>query len=503
MGLKNLMTAGSLKQWALPLLIPALFFVLVRWVFSTPVFEFDTDEGFNLMKALLLDQGYDLYRQIWSDQPPLFTHVLSSVMHIFGYHVESGRVLVLLSACLLLWSAFLFLRIASGTAQAFLGTLAILWIPNFLKLSYSVMIGLPAIALAMTSLAALAAWHRKRSTLLLGFSALFLGLSVLTKGFTLLLLPIFLIGILCSSYPYNKNEAPPFSRRALPAAVFSAVFALTLIGLIWLLIGLDHIQALLQTHLLARHAEQYRNFNLLRALGNHEWQLFSAALAGSLIALRQRRWLLLYPVSWMTVAAVMLSQHTPVWRHQLLLVTVPAAMLVPMVAEAGWHMLQPKIHRGSLSWRGVIAALLILFFLYDIGGAVLETRSRYHGTDQKALWNWQLTAAMAVYAPHTRWVVTDRPMFAFRSGLPVPPELAVLSDKRLKTTSIEQELPQILHRVQPEQVALARFQWPRMLPYLRQHYRLVYSCPGGSLFLRSDFWRVPVDRMEAEPLHRH
>ncbi len=500
MVLKNLMTAGSLKQWALPLLIPALFFVLARWVFSTPIFEFDTDEGFNLMKALLLDQGYDLYAQIWSDQPPLFTHVLAFIMDIFGYHVEPGRVLVLLSACLLLWGAFLYLRIASGTAQAFLGALAILWIPNFLKLSYSVMIGLPAIALAMISLASLAAWHRKRSTLLLGFSALFLGLSVLTKGFTLLLLPIFLSGILLSSYTGGKEAS--YGRRCLPVAVFSAVFTMTLVGLIWLLIGLDHIQALLQTHLLARHAEPYRNFNLLRALGNHEWQLFSAALAGSLIALRQRRWLLLYPVSWMTVAAVMLSQHTPVWRHQLLLVTVPAAMLVPMVAEAGWNMLQPKIHKGFLSWRGVIAALLILFFLYDIGGAVLETRSRYRGTDQKALWNWQLTAAMAVYAPHTRWVVTDRPMFAFRSGLPVPPELAVLSDKRLKTTSIEKELPQILRQVQPEQVALARFQWPRMLPYLQQHYRLVYSCPGGSLFVRSDLRRIPTDRMEAEPLHR-
>jgi len=65
---------------------------------------------------------------------------------------------------------------------------------------------------------------------------------------------------------------------------------------------------------------------------------------------------------------------------------------------------------------------------------------------------------------------------------------------------LSEELPQILRQVQPELVAPARFQWPRMLPHLGQHCRLVYSCPGGSLFLRSDLRRVSVDRMEAENL---
>jgi len=484
MYLKNLFNTKSLKQWALPLLIPILFFGLTLWLFSTPVFEFDPDEGFNLMKALLLDQGYDLYSQIWSDQPPLFTHVLASVMHFWGYNVECGRVLVLLSACALLWGAFLYLRAAAGTAQAFLGTLAIIWIPNFLTLSYSVMIGLPAIAMAMIALAALSAWHRNRSTLLLALSALFLGLSVLIKGFTFFLFPIFSLGVVLSLYGSEKAEH--FCQRYWPAMFFFTVFAVTLIGLTCLLIGLDNIQVLLQPHLLARHAEKYKTFNLFRALGNHEWQLFLIAMAGSIIAVRQRRWLLLYPIAWAMVAVAILSQHNPVWRHQVLLVTVPAAMLVPSAAETFWKLLQPSFNKDFVNWRTAIVILLITFFFYDVSKSVLKTHSRYCGDNTKVLWNWQMTAAMAMYAPQTRWVVTDRPMFAFRNGLPVPPELAVLSDKRLWTTSIEKQLPQIIRQVQPEQVVLARFQWPQMLPYLQQHYKLVLSHPGMSLFVRSD-----------------
>ncbi|MFA5322390.1 MAG: hypothetical protein WC373_06910 [Smithella sp.] len=482
--LKNQHIIKRLKDWALPLLIPVLFFSLIILVFSTPVFEFNPDEGGNLMKAMLLDQGYNLYSQIWSDQPPLFTHALAWLMHFWGYDVECGRVLVLLSSCLLLWGAFLFLRIAAGTGQALIGTMVLTWIPHFLQLSYSVMNGLPAMALAMMALAALAAWHRSHSPMLLILSALLLVLSVLIKVFTIFLFPIFFLGIALSLY--GSNEAGFSCQRYRPAILFFSAFAAVLMGLSWLLIGFDNIQALLQPHLLARHVEKYKNITLYTVFRHHDWQLLFLALAGSIIAIRQHRWLLLYPVAWATVAAVILSQHNPVWTHQLLLVTVPAAMLVPSTLEAFWKLLKPPINKGFLNWRGAIIVLLIILCFHDATKLVLRTQARYRVVKTKVVWNWQMAATMAMYAPQTRWVVTDRPMFAFRNGLLVPPGLAVLSDKRLQTSSLEKQLPQIIRQVQPEQVALARFQWPQMLPYLRQHYKLVFSAPGLSLFVRSD-----------------
>ena len=77
-------------------------------------FEFSSDEGVNLMKSMLMDNGYKLYGQIWSDQPPLFSYLLAGVMRITGYNVAPARTLVLIFACLLLWAAIQFMRLILG-----------------------------------------------------------------------------------------------------------------------------------------------------------------------------------------------------------------------------------------------------------------------------------------------------------------------------------------------------------------------------------------------------
>ncbi len=46
--------------------------------------DWDYDEGINLMKVLLVDRGYALYTDIWSDQPPLLTAMLSWWFKPFG-----------------------------------------------------------------------------------------------------------------------------------------------------------------------------------------------------------------------------------------------------------------------------------------------------------------------------------------------------------------------------------------------------------------------------------
>ena len=49
----------------------ALFFLLVILVFPIwQSFQIDADEGVNLGKAMLVEQGFELYNEIWSDQPP-------------------------------------------------------------------------------------------------------------------------------------------------------------------------------------------------------------------------------------------------------------------------------------------------------------------------------------------------------------------------------------------------------------------------------------------------
>ena len=65
--------------------VPGLFFLFVwSWHPFHDVFEFDPDEGNNVIKALMLAEGHALYAEIWSDQPPLFTHLLRGWFALTG-----------------------------------------------------------------------------------------------------------------------------------------------------------------------------------------------------------------------------------------------------------------------------------------------------------------------------------------------------------------------------------------------------------------------------------
>ena len=82
-------TNGREKRWFefffTHVFFPLVFvLIVVSFYPAREKFEIGSDEGINLMKAMLVQRGYSLYGDIWSDQPPLFTHLLSAVMRTFG-----------------------------------------------------------------------------------------------------------------------------------------------------------------------------------------------------------------------------------------------------------------------------------------------------------------------------------------------------------------------------------------------------------------------------------
>ena len=91
---------------ARPVLFAGAFVTAVLSLTSfLDVYEFDPDEGNNLIKALLLDRGYG-FGEIWSDQPPLHTYLLAMVFNLVGWEVAYGRVLTLLFAGLLVFAVY-------------------------------------------------------------------------------------------------------------------------------------------------------------------------------------------------------------------------------------------------------------------------------------------------------------------------------------------------------------------------------------------------------------
>lgn len=501
---------NKISRWILPAAFAA--FVLLFFPFRF-VFEFNPDEGLHLMRSLLQVRGYELYSEIFSDQPPLFTWALSTLFSVFGFNVNLGRLLVLSLSTLLVGSAVAYLQESWGTPHAISAWAILMLLPKYMELSVSVMISLPAIALAVASFYALTRWHRNRSRLALILSAAALAFSVMTKLFTGVLVPIFAAGILISEF---KNRPTESWRGKLEAvSIWSLVFGLLVLVTALLGVGPKNLPQLLNVHLSALDTDRYLirrethsiNYVLREAVGI----LVLAFLAG-LIALKRRKWSAVYLMAWAIFAYAVLTQILPVWSHHQLLVSIPAAILAAILLgettvtlttylrlrkEVDLHLV---LHAIGLLGAVAILGIRWLALAPQVTSRLPNLRYRVHEAEVQ---EYEILALMWKYADRTDLVVTDRPMYAFRIEKPVPPELAVISEKRLWAGSITQaQIIDIINDQQPEQVLLIRFPLKEVEMALEPDYEPIYYLEHWRLFLRADQLSQVGEAQMAIPLSK-
>jgi len=479
------------------ILVPLAFFILMLFKFPFQGrFEFDTDEGINLMKALLVMKGHPLYSEIWSDQPPLFTYMLAGWFRLFGLNVDAGRVLVLLLASLLLGSAMLVLRKTWGPWHSLAGAALVAIVPYFLPLSLATMIGLPSIAFALVSLERLSDWHLHRRRNALWLSAIFLGLSILTKLFTAFLAPLFLLGLFWAEYKRPENYRR-WDKILLPGFQWAVVLGILIGGVLLFLVKPGNLSQLWSPHLAAGQSSYLQAYSQIDPLGKQlesSLPILFLALIGGCWIFSSRRWLALYPLIWSLIAALLLSKYSLVWYHHLLIITLPAALLAAIAVGEGLAQLSTLFFvRPFRIVPGILWILTLVGAIWVFTTKIPEAREQFlppepeHPIFGEATRDEKLVGRMADYAPLTEWVVTDLPMYAFRAGLPVPPELAVLSTKRLETGALtEQQIIEVVRAYQPEQVLLGRFKFPTLEQSLQSEYVMIYSKSRKRLYLRND-----------------
>lgn len=483
------------SKLVLPVSVALIFILLVLlFVPFRDKFQFDRDEGFSLMKTMMVMRGYALYDPIWSDQPPLLTYLLVLVFNGFGLGVNVARLTVLLMSSTLLWACFQFLRMVWGTVHAIAGALLIILLPFYMVLSVSVMEGLPSIAFAMLSLLAVTAWHLNRRYIWLVLSALAFVGSVFIKFFTGFLLPIIILGILLSEF-YHARDRLSIPDLMRPVGAWIGVFSIFSIMTVLLFIGIGNLNQLYQSHSLAVDAFQREIFTINYHLRDSMTVLF-LSLFGILFAILAKRWLSLYLILWMGIAYIIVARHSPVWYHHQLLITIPAAMLggIAVGETVRWipHVLRKLEFINIRSLVSVLTLGAFALVLYDqIPDIFPEFKSGANRSDSPLRASSLLEDAYSYvqeYAPETRWMITDVPMFAFRFGIPIPPNLVVFSTKRLKTNLLtEEELLNTIQDYYPEQVLL-REKVPAVEPYLDRNYQLVYTRRDLDLYIRNDLY---------------
>lgn len=452
----------------------------------------DFDEGINVIKGLLVNEGYELYKEIWNDQPPLYTYMLSTLYSFAGYSLAVSRLSTIFLSGMLMWACVQYLRFTWGNLTAVVGAFLLFLLPMYNSLSAKIMVGLPAIAFAMVSVLFITLWHMRRRKVWLVLAGLFLGLSTLTKLFTGLLAPIFLIGLLADEYPHLKNDRN--GRRFLqPAVIWGLSFSAVIIFAVLVFIKLENLTQLIAPHLSAREidvfqAEEFTISHYMKAV----LDLILLALLGLIIGLWRKSWLTLYPGAWMVTAYILLSRHAPVWAHQHLLVTVPATMLASIAVGDAIRFLFLKQKKWKADWLVVLLRVIplivivrycVVYFPIAIQDFDLHPQVGLRETSSEIA----VLSKMNDYADETHWIVTDLPIFAFWLRKPVPPELAVFTSKRLRSGNLtEQEVIDVIIAYKPEQVMLGRFEMHSVYEYLDENYQQVYDKNQYVLYVRPD-----------------
>ena len=474
--------------------IPIIFVMIILFFFPfRNRFEFDGDEGIQLMKSMLVMKGYPLYDQVWSDQPPLMTYILVPVLKIFGMEVNVGRFTVLILSACLIWASFEFLRIVWGNLHAIAGAVLILLLPLYMTLSVSVMIGLPSLTFAMFSILSVAVWHIHRQTIFVVLSALAMSISTQIKLFSGFLIPIILIGLLLDEFHQHRRN---FDFRVLMRPVLLWIFIFTAITLVitYFFVGLENLEQLYMAHLRAVDARWAETYTINYHLRDSKSMLF-LSMFGMIFTLLAKRWLTLYLVAWLGTAYLLLYFYTPVWDHHQLLVTLPAAMLAGISIGECIHWFSANVDtRNFINIRSVLpilalgALMLVLYnqipdFFHQLEIGANLTSSPLQGAGEI---KEDVFERAKEYSGDTHWIVTNMTIIPFRLNLPVPPNLVVFSSKRLKTNLIsEEEILQTIQDYSPEQVFISS-RIEGINPYLEENYHLTYNARKLDFYIRND-----------------
>jgi 4-amino-4-deoxy-L-arabinose transferase-like glycosyltransferase len=503
--------------WVGPLCAPLLFVLALSQV--TPLgtaFGYYGNEGFNLMKALLTVEGHGLYREVWSDQPPLFTFLLAGLFKLFGFSILAARLMVLFFGAVLVLAFLQIVQPKIGMLATWAALTLLLFSPNFMQLSVSAMIMIPSLALALLAVWALLRYRENHQRGYLLLSGVCLALSLQTKMDTLLLLPacvleLFLIRRQTRKPVPSPNEdghltPAPDARSPLtrPAGTLSPrrgegrgegagspsfLWLGTVVGgflLVALMLGWN-TDFLVGTHLGAPTRTAFSptgNVALTNMLVAEQGTNL-LALAGVTLVLWRKRWDLLFPVVWLATELIVRSWHRPFWPYHYLHLAVPLAWLAGIALKLGWDWLLTfdLVAFKKPPFKGAVA-LLLFSLLLSLAAVDLPDHARrewvqLHPTDPPSA--WKIVQLMKDRQASTRWVFADNVMYPFYAGLPVPPEIAVLSAKRLQAGLITHaEILDVLRRYRPEQAVLQQSIFgDKIMTYLKEHYML--KLEDGSL----------------------
>ena len=463
------------------------------------------DEGFALAKATLCLKGFKLYTEVWNDQPPLHTFLLTQILKHIGPSILGPRILTVAFAAILLTAVFLMALRVNGLLVAATATDLVIASPGFLELSSSCMVEIPALAPTIVALCLLLASRPNRWPIAEIVSGVLFGVALQTKFNAAIYLPLagFIVWLRDRKAPSLNTERASLLRReekfvegrtmdsakfvpsfgasslAQSLALFAASVVLGFFAVGYVVGETAYLLEFKQAwsaHVASAKSFEYgspedRPFDWTILLKN--WDATIPALVGIVASLRRIRtdFDAIIPSAWLTLTFVVFATHRPWWSYYYIHDAIPLCWC----AAIGFATVAQRVNpRRSPALFAVLVGFALCALPW-VGSRLYLQVSGIRNSPQT--YSSLVLTEVERFKPFTQFMYTDQRVYSFHTGIPIPPKLAVLSLKRLWSGDLTNEkIAGELASIKPGLILLANDS--RALPFddlLRSEYRLVYQ----------------------------
>lgn len=469
--------------------------------------QIGADEGFELTKATLCRHGYKLYAEVWNDQPPLHTYLITQVLKHLSPAVSGPRPVTVAFTTVLLGVLFLIIHRTSGLMVAGLACALVMGSPGFLELGSSCMLEIPALALALAALCVLVVVRETRWRLAEMLAGVLFGLALQMKLVTMILLPLAALIIWLRrrgsvpadipppapttggerKNPHSRDPVKPRgpSRTFFPTGtvraglLFATSLGISFVAIALLVTGgayLHHFQQSWSSHFAPARSFEYGSpedhpFDWSVLLKN--WDATIPALLGITVSLGKLRKMPMaaLPTVWLALMLAVFATHKPWWPYYYLHVAIPLCWC----AALGWEAFGRRVRAAGGPGPRLFFAMLAVCAAGWMGLRVYLQVMGIRRSPQT--YSSLVLKEIERLKPFTRFMYSDDSIYSFHAGIPMPPELAVVPLKRLWSGDLTNaRIIERMRAVSPEVVLLRND--TREVPFqdmLEAEYRVVYQ----------------------------
>ncbi len=391
--------------------------------------QIGADEGFELAKATLSLNGFKLYSEVWNDQPPLHTFLITQILEHLSPSILGPRLLTSLCTAILLTSLFFIVLRLNGLLTAALATGLLIASPGFVELSSSCMLEIPALAPVVAALCLLLLCPPAKWPIAAIVAGVLFGLAFQVKLINVILLPLaaFIVWQRC------RTSGTPRKTLGVLLTLLAASLALSFVAVDYLADGgayLRHFQQSWASHFGSTQSFEYgspsdRPYDWSVLLKN--WDTTIPTIVGIILLSRQVRRTpgLILPLAWLTLTLIVFASHRPWWPYYYIHNAIPLCWC----AAIGLRFVLQRIQLRRSIGLSVLLGAFGICALGWIGARVYLQVASIRNSPQ----TYSSLALKQInrLKPFARFIYAEEPIYSFHSEIPMPPQLAVVPLKRL------------------------------------------------------------------------